>query len=56
MNRVLMDEEKVFDACALVEEIASMTDLRAIRIVAGQAEKLLNEALEGGELVGAKPK
>ena len=49
MNDVRMDESKVFDACALVEEIIKMSDVSAIRIKAEIASDLLNRALEEAE-------
>lgn len=49
MNDVKMDESKVFDACALVEEIIKMSNIEAIHIKAQAAVKLLNQALEEGE-------
>lgn len=48
-NDVTMDEGKIFDACALVEEIMRMTDVQAIRIKAQAAADLLNMAMEEGE-------
>lgn len=51
-NDVIMDESKVFDACALVEEIEQMKDLSAIKIKAAYAAKLLNQALEESKKVG----
>lgn len=50
MNDVFMNESKVFDACALVEEIEKSSDLSAIQIKAQQAIRLLNQALEEGEV------
>lgn len=51
VNREIMDEGKVFDACGLVEEIAKSSDLTAIQLKAQQAIQLLNQALEEGERV-----
>lgn len=49
MNDVLMDESKVFDACALVEEICKSNDLTEIKQKAEKAALLLNQALEEGK-------
>lgn len=50
MNDVLMDESKVFDACALVEEICKSNDLMIIKQKAEKAVMLLNQALEEGRM------
>lgn len=49
MNDVLMNESKVFDACALVEEISNLSDMSVIKQKAEKATLLLNQALEEGE-------
>lgn len=46
MNDVVMDESKVFDACALVEEICHLRDMTVIKMKAEKAAQLLNQALE----------
>lgn len=51
MNDMKINESLVFDACALVEQIAGMTDISAMRRLAESAAGLLNRALEEGELV-----
>lgn len=58
-RKMVMDEDKVFDACALVEEIvktialtnAQDTSGLSLLVKASQAALLLNQALEEGELV-----
>ena len=59
-RKILVDESKVFDACAMVEEIvAHLTStscphgMAAIFVLekAAGAAKLLNQAMEEGELV-----
>lgn len=49
MNDVVMNEAKVFDACALVEGIIELSDAGKIREMAQAAAALLNEALVKGE-------
>lgn len=49
MNDVIMNESKVFDACALIEEIEELTDIQTIKTKAQAAANLLNRALEEGE-------
>lgn len=51
MNDVMMNESKVFDACALIEEIAKLADAEAIRSKAQAAANLLNQVLEEGRLL-----
>lgn len=60
MNNILMNESKVFDACALVEEIVkhlTSTSCPHDTVVpfvvekASQASFLLNQAMKEGELV-----
>lgn len=51
MNDVKMDESLVFDACALVEQITVMTDIKEIRSKAEAAASLLNRAMKEGEKV-----
>lgn len=61
MNRkMVVDESKVFDACALVEEIVKQltstscphnTVVPFVVEKASQASLLLNQAMEEGELV-----
>lgn len=51
MNNVIMDEGKVFDACALVEQIVKLSADRGIKSKAQDAANLLNQALEEGEKV-----
>lgn len=59
-RKMLMDESKVFDACALVEEIVKQlttTSCPADTVVpfvvkkASKASLLLNQAMREGELV-----
>lgn len=59
-RKMLIDESKVFDACALVEEIVKQlttTSCPADMVVpfvvekASQASMLLNQAMKEGELV-----
>lgn len=59
-RKMLMDESKVFDACALVEEIVKQlttTSCPADTVVpfvvekASKASLLLNQAMKEGELV-----
>ncbi len=60
MGRMMIDEDKVFDACAAVEEIIEIltstgcTYAKAIPSVVGNAKKaarLLNQTMEEGELL-----
>lgn len=51
MNDVKMDESLVFDACALVEQITMMTDIKEIWSKSEAAVFLLNRAMEEGEKV-----
>lgn len=60
MNDMKMDESKVFDACALVEEIVKYltstscphdTVIPFVVEKASQASLLLNQAMEEGELI-----
>jgi len=49
VNDVKMDESKVFDACALVEEICHLWDMSVIKQKAEKAAQLLNQVLEESE-------
>lgn len=51
MNDMKINESQVFDACALIEEIANMSNVEAIKVKAHCAAVLLNKALEEGEKV-----
>ncbi len=60
MGRMMIDEDKVFDACVAVEEIIEIltstgcTYAKAIPFVVGNAKKaarLLNQTMEEGELL-----
>lgn len=59
-RKMVMNEDKVFDACALVEEIVKTltstectqdTVLSLVLMKASQASLLLNQVLEEGEVV-----
>ena len=60
-RRITVNESKVFDACALVEEIvkclmaadcrSDITVIPSVLEMASKASNLLNQAMEGGELV-----
>lgn len=59
-RKMLMDESKVFDACALVEEIVKQltttscpvdTVIPFVTKKASKASLLLNQAMKEGELV-----
>lgn len=59
-RKMIIDEDKVFDACALVEEIVKTltstgctqdTVLSLVLVKTSQASFLLNQVLEEGELV-----
>lgn len=56
MGRMMLDEDKIFDACAAVEEIVEMltsTGCTYHKVVdnAKKAACLLNQAMEEGELL-----
>lgn len=50
MNDVMMNESLVFDACALVEEIADLRNSDIIKEKAVLAARLLNRALEESQM------
>lgn len=54
-KKMIVDEDKIFDACALVEEIVKgLTSISCPVAVIEKANKaflLLNQAMEEGELI-----
>lgn len=50
-RKMVVDEDKVFDACALVEQISKMSNIEAMQAKADFAAFLLNQAMKEGEKV-----